>query len=95
MTIDKGSASTTSTSVTLNMTAKDNVGVVAYLTSESSVPPSPSSSDWVSITSTTSYSENPPFTLRTGYGVKFVYVWFKDAEGNIAEYGASITYSSQ
>jgi len=27
--------------------------------------------------------------------VKFVYVWFKDAEGNIAGYGASITYSSQ
>ncbi len=95
LTIDNATSSTTSTSVTLNMTAKDNVGVVAYMTSESSVPPSSSSSDWVSITSATSYSANASFTLSTGYGVKFVYVWFKDAEGNIAGYGASITYSSQ
>jgi hypothetical protein len=95
LTIDNATSSTTSTSVTLNMTAKDNVGVVAYMTSESSVPPSPSSSDWVSITSATSYSTNVSFTLSTGYGVKFVYVWLKDAEGNIAGYGASITYSSQ
>ena len=95
LTIDNATSSTTSTSVTLNMTAKDNVGVVAYMTSESSVPPSPSSSDWVSITSATSYSANKSFTLSSGYGVKFVYVWFKDAEGNIAGYGASITYSSQ
>jgi len=95
LTIDNATASTTSTSVTLNMTATDNVGVVAYMTSESSVPPSSSSSDWVSITSATSYSANASFTLSTGYGVKFVYVWFKDAEGNIAGYGASITYSSQ
>lgn len=94
LTIDNGTASTTSTSVTLNMTAKDNVGVVAYMSSESSVPPSPSSSDWVSITSTTSYSANASFTLSTGTGVKFVYVWFKDAEGNIAGYGASITVKS-
>jgi hypothetical protein len=95
LTIDNATSSTTSTSVTLNMTAKDNVGVVAYMASESSVPPSSSSSDWVSITSATSYSANASFTLSTGYGVKFVYVWFKDAEGNIAGYGASITYSSQ
>ena len=36
----------------------------------------------------------PSFTLSTGTGVKFVYVWFKDAEGNIAGYGASITVKS-
>ena len=94
LTIDNGTASTTSSTVTLNMTAKDNVGVVAYMASESSVPPSPSSSDWVSITSATSYSADKSFTLSSGYGVKFVYVWFKDAEGNIAGYGASITYKS-
>ena len=95
LTIDNGTASTTSTSVTLNMTATDNVGVVAYMTSESSVPPSSSSSDWVSITSTTSYSADVSFTLSSGTGVKFVYVWFKDAEGNIAGYGASITYKTE
>ena len=76
------------------MTAKDNVGVVAYMSSESSVPPSPSASDWVSITSTTSYTANASFTLSTGTGVKFVYVWYKDGKGNIAGYGASITVKS-
>ena len=95
MTIDKGSAATESNKVTLNMNAKDNVGVVAYMASESSVPPSPSASEWKSITSATTYSEDKSFTLSSGTGVKFVYVWFKDAEGNIAGYGASITYTSQ
>ena len=94
LTIDNGTASTTSSTVTLNMTAKDNVGVVAYMASESSVPPSPSASEWASITSATTYSEDKSFTLSTGTGVKFVYVWFKDAEGNIAGYGTSITYKS-
>ena len=51
--------------------------------------------DVVSITSTTSYSADVSFTLSSGSGVKFVYVWFKDGKGNIAGYGASITYSSQ
>ena len=77
------------------MNAKDNVGVVAYMASESSVPPSPSASEWRNITSATTYSEDKSFTLSSGTGVKFVYVWFKDAEGNIAGYGASITYSSE
>ena len=38
--IDNATASTTSSSVTLNMTASDNKGVVGYLASESSAPPS-------------------------------------------------------
>ena len=93
--IDNATASTTSSSVTLNMTASDNKGVVGYLASESSAPPSVDSSSWVSITSTKSYSADISFTLSSGYGVKFVYVWYKDGKGNIAGYGASITYSSE
>ena len=93
--IDNATTTTTSSSVTLNLTATDNKGVVGYLASESSAPPSTDSTSWVSITSTTSYSADVSFTLSSGYGVKFVYVWFKDGKGNIAGYGASITYSSQ
>jgi hypothetical protein len=93
--IDNATTTTTSSSVTLNLTATDNKGVVGYLASESSAPPSTDSTSWVSITSTTSYSADVSFTLSSGYGVKFVYVWFKDGKGNIAGYGASIEYRSQ
>ena len=93
--IDNATTTTTSSSVTLNLTATDNKGVVGYLASESSAPPSTDSTSWVSITSTESYSADVSFTLSSGYGVKFVYVWFKDGKGNIAGYGASITYSSE
>ncbi len=93
--IDNATTTTTSSSVTLNLTATDNKGVVGYLASESSAPPSTDSTSWVSITSTTSYSADVSFTLSSGYGVKFVYVWFRDGKGNIAGYGASIEYRSQ
>ena len=94
VTIDNATPSTTSSTVTLNLKAQDNKGVVGYLASESSVPPSVDSSSWVSITSSKSYTADVSFTLSSGEGIKFVYVWFKDAEGNIAGYGASITYKS-
>jgi hypothetical protein len=93
--INNATTTTTSRTVTLNLTATDNKGVVGYLASESSAPPSTDSTSWVSITSITSYSADVSFTLSSGYGVKFVYVWFKDGKGNIAGYGSSITYSSQ
>ena len=93
--IDNATTTTTSSSVTLNLTATDNKGVVGYLASESSAPPSTDSTSWVSVTSTESYSADVSFTLSSGYGEKFVYVWFKDAKCNITSYGASITYSSQ
>ena len=93
--IDNATTTTTSRSVTLNLTATDNKGVVGYLASESSAPPSTDSTNWVFIDSTTSYSADVSFTLSAVYGMKFVYVWFKDGKGNIAGYGASITYGSQ
>ena len=79
----------------MNLTATDNKGVVGYLASESSAPPSTDSTSWVFIDSTTSYSADVSFTLSAAYGVKFVYVWFKDAKGNLAGYQASIEYRSQ
>jgi len=93
--IDNATTTTTSSSVTLNLTATDNKGVVGYLASESSAPPSIDSTSWVFIDSTTSYSADVSFTLSAVYGMKFVYVWFKDGKGNLAGYQASIEYRSQ
>ena len=93
--IDNATTTTTSSSVTLNLTATDNKGVVGYLASESSEPPSTDSTSWWFIDSTTSYSADVSFTLSAVYGMKFVYVWFKDGKGNLAGYNKSITYSSQ
>jgi hypothetical protein len=93
--INNASTTTTSRTVTLNLTATDNKGVVGYLASESSAPPSIVSTSWVFIDSTTSYSADVSFTLSAEYGMKFVTVWFKDGKGNLAAHGATITYSSQ
>ena len=73
VTIDNATPSTTSSTVTLNLKAQDNKGVVGYLASESSAPPSVDISSWLSITSTKSYTEDVSLTL-SGYGIKFVYV---------------------
>src|SRR3989338_2900340 len=92
--IDSGSSSTTSTSVALTLSATDNVGVTGYYASETSTTPSASASGWTSVTSTTSYSADISFTLSSGSGTKTVYVWFKDAAGNVsASSSDSITYS--
>jgi len=82
--INSGIPSTNSTLVTLSLSATDNRGVTAYYVSESSTPPSSGDSGWVSITPATSYSANVSFTLSPENGTKTVYVWFKDAAGNIS-----------
>src|SRR3990167_2261424 len=93
--IDSGASSTTSTSVALTLSATDNVGVTAYYASETSTTPSASAAGWTSVTSTTSYSASVSFTLSSGSGRKTVYVWFKDAAGNIsASSSDSITLGS-
>ena len=83
--INSGALSTTSTSVTLTLSATDAVGVTGYYASETSTTPSASATGWTSVTSTTSYSSaSVSFTLSIGDGTKTVYVWFKDAAGNVS-----------
>ncbi len=82
--INSGAVSTASTAVTLSISAMDNEGVVGYYASETSTTPSASASGWTSVTSATSYSANVSFTLSSGDGTKTVYVWFKDAAGNVS-----------
>ncbi len=82
--INSGVTYTNSSSVTLSISATDSVGVTEYYASESSTTPSASATGWTSVTSATSYSADVPFTLSSGGGIKSVYVWFKDAAGNIS-----------
>ena len=72
--INSGATSITRTSVTLTLSATDNVGVTGYCAKESSTTPSSNDSCWTSVISTTSYSATVSFTLSSGSGTKTVYV---------------------
>jgi M6 family metalloprotease-like protein len=82
--INSGDAYTNSTAVTLNLSASDGTGVTGYYLSTNSTTPLTSDSGWTSVTSTTSYSTSVSYTLSSGDGIKTVYVWYKDAAGNIS-----------
>ena len=83
ITIDSGAGSTTSTSVTLALSASDVVGVNGYYVSETNS--TPLVGDFTAVSATTSYSDNSvAFTLSAGVGTKTVYAWFKDTSDNIS-----------
>ncbi|MDG6026013.1 MAG: hypothetical protein E3K40_04710 [Candidatus Brocadia sp.] len=82
--INNGATYTNSTSVTLTLSATDNVGVTGYYLSTSSTKPLASATGWMSVTSTTNYTGNISYQLSGGNGVKTVYVWYKDAAGNVS-----------
>ena len=75
---------TNSTTITLTLSATDNIGVTGYYISDSSSTPSASASVWTSVTSTTSYSGTVSYSLSSGEGGKTIYVWYKDAAGNVS-----------
>jgi chitinase len=78
-------SSATSQTVTVTaFTATDNIGVTGYLITESSTPPSPSASGWVS-SAPASYS-------AASAGSHTLYPWAKDAAGNVsAVHGSPLT----
>src|SRR3989338_480443 len=61
------------------------------------IPPPPSASDsgWISVTSATSYSASVSFTLSSAHGTKTVYVWFKDAAGNVSSSASDSIFLSR
>lgn len=83
--INSGDSYTNSTTVTLNLSATDNVGVTGYYLSADSNKPSASDPGWVSVSSTTSFSTSFSYTLSSGDGSKTLYAWFKDAAGNVSD----------
>jgi hypothetical protein len=82
--INGGASSTNSTTVTLVLSATDNVGVTGHYLSTSSSTPLASAAGWITVSSTTSYTGNVSYTLSNGDGVKTVNVWYKDAAGNVS-----------
>ena len=98
--INNGESSTTSTKVTLNLSANDNSGVSAYYASESNSAPASSADGWQTLKPRFIYYGVKPFTIgsESEYGTftKTVYVWFKDAKGNVSNSASdSIQYIFQ
>ncbi|BBO17633.1 conserved hypothetical protein [Candidatus Brocadia pituitae] len=82
--INSNATYTNSTTVTLTLSATDNVGVTGYYLSMSSTKPLASATNWTPITSTPNYTESVSYTLSSEDGKKTVYVWYKDASGNVS-----------
>ncbi|MGK5093259.1 SUMF1/EgtB/PvdO family nonheme iron enzyme [Deltaproteobacteria bacterium TL4] len=84
--INNSDNSTGTVDVSLNLSALDDTGIVAYYVSESPTNPLASDSKWVHVTSTLSYNETLSFILAGGDpGNRTVYVWFRDEAGNVSE----------
>ena len=83
-TINSSGTYTTAIEVTLNLSATDAVGVTGYFLSGSTTVPYGTQTGWVAVGTTTVYSSNIPYTLGVGDGTRTVYVWYKDAAGNIS-----------
>jgi len=83
--INTGSASTSSSTVTLALFGKDKRGVVGYYASESSATPAAWQAGWIAVATAKKFKRNVQFTLSSGSGVKRVYVWFRDASGNVSK----------
>ena len=86
--INSDNSSTSNTVVTLTLSASDDYGISAYYASETNTTPASTDSGWSSVTSSTAYSSTVNFTLSSastaGSHTRTVYVWFKDAAGNVS-----------
>src|SRR3989338_6330927 len=84
ITINSGEAYTKSTSVTLALSATDDIGITGYYLSTGITAPLISTAGWTSMTSTPNYNANVSYTLTTTDAVKTLYCWYKDAANNIS-----------
>lgn len=86
--INNGDRYTNSATVTLALSATDDVGITGYFVSANSSLPSVSDSRWTSVTSNTHFTDAVSYTLSNKDGDKTVYVWYTDAAGNISDYAS-------
>ncbi|MFO0792852.1 MAG: LamG-like jellyroll fold domain-containing protein, partial [Candidatus Brocadiaceae bacterium] len=84
ITINDNAPYTRNTSVILDISATDSVGVTGYYLSAASTKPKASATGWKTVSSTINYNDNVSYTLSTGNGSKTVYAWCKDAAGNVS-----------
>jgi parallel beta-helix repeat protein len=83
--IDNGAASTVSPAITLQLTATDMLQATVEVRL---------SNDNVTYTAWEVYAPTRSWTLDSGYGVKSVYVQFKDFLGQVSTYSSTIEYIS-
>lgn len=84
ITLNSGASSTVAASINVAIIATDNVGVTGLFLSETNTAPAADNSGWVTVASTASYSDNQSYTLSSTEGNKTLYLWVKDAAGNIS-----------
>ena len=75
--INHGDKFTTSLAVNLALSASDSIGVTDYYISEMTTRPT-ASSNWTTISSSVNH------TFSGTDGIKTIYVWYRDAAGNIS-----------
>lgn len=76
---------TDSPKVMLNLSATADLGVTGYFVSESATVPKASQPGWITLSGLKNLQINPSFPVSGGNGSKRVYVWYKDASGNISD----------
>lgn len=90
--INNNATQTGSNSVILSLLATDNVAVTAYMVKDSSstlAPTTPiaTAPGWLTVPSSPTYKATVAYLFSTNYPVETqvsVYVWFKDAAGNVS-----------
>lgn len=81
--INNNAVYTNSRTVTLLLSATDNIGIIGYYISPNPVTPSANASGWQSVASSKSYTENITYPLDSGEGNKVIYIWYKDVAVNM------------
>ncbi|MFO0793479.1 MAG: LamG domain-containing protein [Candidatus Brocadiaceae bacterium] len=82
--INGGDAYTNSPKVQVSLLATDDEGITGYYFSTNNVIPSATAEGWTNITPSPAYGAGVSYTLSSGDERKTLYVWFKDAAGNIS-----------
>lgn len=83
-----GDLVTAKRTVTFDISATDDVGVTGWFLSETDATPEAGDADWTDTKPT-------DHEVSTGHAVKTIYIWAKDAAGNISESASiSVTYVS-
>lgn len=90
--INNGVSLTNSPSVKLKLSASDTGNVAGYFKSNTNTPPLASDPGWTDVTPATTFAATVNHTVAAGSGSRTVYVWYKDALGNVSTaFGNSIT----
>jgi outer membrane protein assembly factor BamB len=83
VTISRGEPATPQDAVLLTLDGR-GMEVAGYYISNSPVTPDPGAAGWVSLSPSTTFTASDiNHTLEPGEGLKKVYVWFKDGEGEV------------